>query len=587
LNIDGVTERKEMITFKRHGSSDLAPTVKPLDIGRHLRLWIVPAAATAGFSLLLLHRSSDSPVVFNRYSVEYATLLVLAALNLGLLWRKSLLRISYAVLVSYGIAIVSCTFLFDFFVMGVKLPFFVIGETGWIKALLLASFLLQLTGVQRLTKTSRNTAMFFAFRRVFTGKARDYELIDVGQSLQAPTALASGQIAAVPRSLPLNDVTQEQCLNSIGRPVGPGGKALCNVTLVVCSIVLVVIMAELVLRFFLLETLTPKNRREFLQLFSTTHSGNSIMSTQWPQLIPVTKPKGTFRILGLADSFGVVGGASANYHYLLEQTLRRQLSPGIQMVNVSVAGYEPRHELAILRFAMPYAPDLVLHGFFVGNDFTLYGEDNYLYRGILIENEPGVSRYWPRHFFLADLIHNQMLRMRELRQIELEQKTGVVTEAGYQSRKFFLKMQLQRMIFLKKQSENEMKRVFPILDSIRNVAAKEGARYAMIIHPDHTQVDESLRRDLIKTFQIREQDYDFDFPQKLLASYCAASGILCLDLLPALRAKAKQETLYTISDGHYNLAGNQLAADKIGQFIIDRDLVGSIRGTASESVPGL
>ncbi len=537
----------------------------------------MPAAATAGFSLLLLHRSSDSPVVFNRYSVDYATLLVLAALNLGLLWRKSLLCISYAVLVSYGIAVVSCTFLFDFFVMGVKLPFFVIGETGWIKALLLASFLLQLTGVQRLTKNSRTTAIFFAFRRVFTGKGRDYELIDVGQSPQAPTALASGQIAAVPLSLPLNDVAQEQCLNSIGRPVGPGGKALCSVTLVVCSVVLVVILAELVLRFFLLETLTPKNRREFLQL----------MSTQWPQPIPVTKPKGTFRILGLADSFGVIGGASANYHYLLEQTLRRQLSPGIQMVNVSVAGYEPRHELAILRFAMPYAPDVVLHGFFVGNDFTLYGEDNYQYRGIRIENEPGISRYWPRHFFLADLIHNQMLRMRELRQIELEQKTGVVTEAGYQSRKFFLQMQLQRMIFLKKQSENEMKRVFPILDSIRNVAAKEGARYAMIIHPDHTQVDESLRRDLIKTFQIREQDYDFDFPQKLLASYCAASGILCLDLLPALRAKAKQEALYTISDGHYNLAGNQLAADKIGQFIIDRDLVGNIQSTASESAPGL
>ena len=216
-----------MITFKRHGSSYLA-TVKPLDIGRRLRIWIVPAVVTAAFSLLLLHRSSDSHVVFNRYSVDYAILLVLAALNLGLLWRQSLLCISYAVLVSYGIAVVSCTFLFDFFVMGVKLPFVVSGETDWIRALLLASFLLQLNGVQRLTKNSRTTAIFFAFRRVFTGKARDYELIDVGQSLQVPTALASGQIAAEPLSLPLNDVAQEQCLNSIGRPVGPGGKALCK-----------------------------------------------------------------------------------------------------------------------------------------------------------------------------------------------------------------------------------------------------------------------------------------------------------------------------------------------------------------------
>ena len=143
------------------------------------------------------------------------------------------------------------------------------------------------------------------------------------------------------------------------------------------------------------------------------------------------------------------------------------------------------------------------------------------------------------------------------------------------------------MIYLKKQSENEMKRVFPILDSIRNVAVKGGARYAMVIHPDHTQVDESLRRELIKTFQIREADYDFDFPQKVLASYCAASGILCLDLLPDLRARAKQGALYTVSDGHYNPAGNQLAADKIRQFLIDRDLVGNIRSRASGAASGL
>ena len=86
---------------------------------------------------------------------------------------------------------------------------------------------------------------------------------------------------------------------------------------------------------------------------------------------------------------------------------------------------------------MSYAPDLVLHGFFVGNDFTLYGEDNYQYRGIRIENEPGISRYWPRNFFLTDLIRNQLIRWRDLRQIELEQKTGVAAEAGYLSEEVF------------------------------------------------------------------------------------------------------------------------------------------------------
>jgi ABC-type nitrate/sulfonate/bicarbonate transport system substrate-binding protein len=61
----------------------------------------------------------------------------------------------------------------------------------------------------------------FAFRRVLKAKGlefpRDYKLINVGGSPQALAAVASGQIAAAPLSLPLNYVAEEQGLNSIGR----------------------------------------------------------------------------------------------------------------------------------------------------------------------------------------------------------------------------------------------------------------------------------------------------------------------------------------------------------------------------------
>ena len=61
----------------------------------------------------------------------------------------------------------------------------------------------------------------FAFRRVLKAKGleypRDYKLINVGGSPQLLTALATGQIAAAPLSLPLNYVAEEQGLNTIGR----------------------------------------------------------------------------------------------------------------------------------------------------------------------------------------------------------------------------------------------------------------------------------------------------------------------------------------------------------------------------------
>ncbi|MSP40590.1 MAG: ABC transporter substrate-binding protein [Deltaproteobacteria bacterium] len=61
----------------------------------------------------------------------------------------------------------------------------------------------------------------FAFRRVLKAKGlefnRDYKLINVGGTPQALAALASGQIAAAPLSLPVNYVAEEQGFNTIGR----------------------------------------------------------------------------------------------------------------------------------------------------------------------------------------------------------------------------------------------------------------------------------------------------------------------------------------------------------------------------------
>ena len=467
-----------------------------------LKRRVFPTIATAVFLLLLLHRS-EFPVVFNRYSMTYAILLILAALNLGLLWRNSYRRVSYLRLLSYAMLVVSFTFLFDFFVIGLRLPFVPSTETGWVGLVLLASFLLQVNAPQWLIER------------------------------------------VCPQWKPSISVTE--------------------VALVGCSMMVMLIVAELVFRLVLLERLTPKSQPEFLRL----------MSTQWQEPISTAKPKGAFRILGLSDSFGVAGEAS-NYHYLLEDIVHRQLSPTIQMVNVSVTGYAPRHELAMLRFAMPYSPDIVLHGFFVGNDFTQYGEDTYQYGAIRIDDEPGTSRYRPGYFFLADFICNGLLLLRDQRQARLEQRTGAVDEIGYLSKKFFIDMQFQRMNDSYNPSKtNDMEKVIPILEAIRHAVEERGARYVMVIHPDQTQVDAHLRQEIIKKFQVREKEYNFDLPQKVLISHCKTKGILCLDLLPEFRAKAQLGDLYTIRDGHYNFNGNQLAAARISQFLLDKRLIRS------------
>ena len=473
--------------------------------------FVIPAVATVLFSLLLLHKS-ESPVVLNRYSAGYTTLLILIAVNLVLFWRKPALRLFHPPPVAPILLLVSLAFLVDFFVHGLlEFDFGIIAEAN---LACIGLVLIQASAPQRLLSR-------------FAPKWKSFLIV-----------------------------------------------VFKDAALVTSSVMCTLIIAELVLSFILVVRLTPKSEREFARL----------MSLQWPESISIEKANGTFRVLGLADSFGVVGGKSGNYHYLLEDLLRRQVSPRIQMVNVSVTGYEPRHELAMLRFAMPYAPDVVLHGFFVGNDFTLYGEDTYEYRGIRINDQPGISRYRPKHFFLVDLILNQLSFFRDLRQIQLEQRSGLVQESGYLSKKFFLNLQFQRMKYLYRKSENDdMKKIMPILDSIHHATEKGRARYVMIIHPDQTQVDEHLRKEIIEKFQVKEEDFDLDLPQKILMSYCAARGILCLDLVPAFRAEGKLRNLYNTRDGHYNLSGNQLAAARISQFLLEKRL---IRGPIPEAQPG-
>lgn len=84
------------------------------------------------------------------------------------------------------------------------------------------------------------------------------------------------------------------------------------------------------------------------------------------------KPEGTFRILVVGDSFGWAGGRDGNYTEVLEALLTERY--GERRVEVINSGYPMTHtgeQLAMLRkFGLQYDPDLVILGFFVGNDFV-------------------------------------------------------------------------------------------------------------------------------------------------------------------------------------------------------------------------
>ena len=86
---------------------------------------------------------------------------------------------------------------------------------------------------------------------------------------------------------------------------------------------------------------------------------------------PHQRPPEVYRILILSDSFNWMGSPEGNYTALLEGLFEAEFGPG--RVEVIAAGYSQTHtaeQLALLRkFGLRYNPDLVVLGFYAGNDF--------------------------------------------------------------------------------------------------------------------------------------------------------------------------------------------------------------------------
>jgi hypothetical protein len=100
---------------------------------------------------------------------------------------------------------------------------------------------------------------------------------------------------------------------------------------------------------------------------------------------PLDKPAGTYRILFLGDSFSFVCGREDNYVAVVRKLIKERFPD--RKIDVINAGYPMTHtgeQLAVLkRFGLKYHPDMVVLGFFVGNDFI----DGDPYRKRIVLNE--------------------------------------------------------------------------------------------------------------------------------------------------------------------------------------------------------
>ncbi|MBI4476562.1 MAG: hypothetical protein HY654_05270 [Acidobacteria bacterium] len=270
----------------------------------------------------------------------------------------------------------------------------------------------------------------------------------------------------------------------------------------------------------------------------------------------LSKPPGVaHRIAAIGDSFafGVVP-YRANYLTLLEAELVGE-GP-VEVINMGLSAAEPRDYLAILvKEGLKFDPDLVMVGFFMGNDFeetekrayeSFYIATFFRFLWQLWKAGPSVAIGLgsPVSAYDDDQASLPLDRFLEI----------AVDRAGiYGAGEVALK--------------EPTSRAAAYLREMRDISRRAGADLFVVLIPDQVQIDRALQDQVAQALGVVTGRLDFRLPNRLLADELTRHGIRYLDLLPVFEQEGRRTRLYKPHDTHWNIAGNKLAASQIAAFV--------------------
>jgi hypothetical protein len=295
------------------------------------------------------------------------------------------------------------------------------------------------------------------------------------------------------------------------------------------------------------------------------------------------KKKDVIRILGLGDSYSIyLRDKGKNYNNFLQQKYLVDNKGAVEIINAGMEAMGPGYYWHVLKkYGDLFKPDLVLVGFFVGNDFQ---EANFVvYIGNFIsEPKDLIKRYSKydqfRHWRLYKLLRNKYVRYREAEKREREAKILPPRQIGTFSRDTFLEIEKKKSWIFDKKYQDQLKQKWDecsaIILKMKDWCDRRKVKLVIAILPDQFQVDKALREAVLTKYKNpARKNLDLNYPNDLIMNFCRAHDINCLDLLGPFQEKGKSQQLYALRDTHWNEAGNRLAADLIFQYLEENHLL--------------
>jgi GDSL-like lipase/acylhydrolase family protein len=292
------------------------------------------------------------------------------------------------------------------------------------------------------------------------------------------------------------------------------------------------------------------------------------------------------RILAVGDSFVWGAGVSydENFTTLLEKSLQ-VMHPGTEVINFGVSGYQPDEYLSLLRWhGLQYRPDLVLLGFYVGNDLLPAEGTDLLVAGQRYKVH--VTGNWVHDHLSFDhwyLFHslNYLYRVGGARLRHLmgmpaqgfwdlkpntsQPRYGKPDFSGWNA-SYLRIIQSRGDQYLKDTTslfESRWKHTRTTLEEINRLLRSRRISWILVLLPAEEQVDGKLQRSYLEKIAAQPEHYDFEKPQRLLRAWALDNDVPVIDLTPDFRSRVSPQRLYVANDYHWNDAGHALAAASI------------------------
>jgi SGNH hydrolase-like domain, acetyltransferase AlgX len=281
------------------------------------------------------------------------------------------------------------------------------------------------------------------------------------------------------------------------------------------------------------------------------------------------KAPGTCRILAIGDSFAFAG---VPYRYAFLTRLEEMINPSghrYEVLNMGIPGLGPPEYLELLATeGMPLGPNAVICFFFIGNDFI----DE-------LRPSEGFNSY------LAAFLRYLFKIVPEAKGRVIHGAAHYVDDKPTMERSVYLAIEKSRALIFRKDNPEFpglLEHAFTPLLRMRDICARAHVAFRVVLMPDEAQVSLHLQSELLRAFApLRAGDFDITLPDRLLGERLRQAGIPYLDLLDDFVREGAKRPLYIPSNSHWNIAGNELAAEKIAAWL-ERDGLDTLCGGSAE-----